>query len=53
MVQNRHYSAEREQLAKAYPGRKWAEKVLKMSDAQVHATWIDILKRKEKKNKGG
>ena len=43
----RHYSSERSELAKMYPGKKWAEKVLKMSDAQVHATLVSIFQRKE------
>lgn len=30
-------------VTKAYPGDKWAEKVAKMSDAQVHNTYMRLL----------
>lgn len=48
-MSERHYTAEREELAKAYPGDNWKKKVLAMSDAQVHAAIVDIRKRREKK----
>ena len=51
METDRHYTAEREEVAKAYPGKKWAQKVLAMNDAQVHEIYVSILKRKEKKEK--
>lgn len=51
MSENRHWSPERSELAKAYPGKKWAKKVLEMSDEQVHATWISVRNRLEKKKK--
>ena len=46
-MSDRHWSAERCEVASAYPGKKWREKVLNMSDAQVHATYISIRNRKE------
>lgn len=33
---------EREALKKAYPSKKWAEKVNKMSDAQVIAVYMRL-----------
>lgn len=51
MSEIRHYSQERVQLANAYPGKKWAKKVSEMSDAQVHAAWISVRKRREKCDK--
>jgi hypothetical protein len=33
---------EREALKKVYPAKKWAEKVNKMSDAQVIATYLRL-----------
>lgn len=33
---------EREQLKKAYPNKKWAEKVNKMSDSQVAAVYLRL-----------
>ena len=48
MGSDRHYSQERINLANAYPGKKWAQKVTNMSDAQVHAAWISIRERKAK-----
>lgn len=49
MSENRHWTAERSELAKMYPGQKWYRKVLEMSDAQVHAAYISARNRKEKK----
>ena len=51
MSESRHWSPERSELAKAYPGKKWAKKVLEMSDEQVHAAWISVRNRLEKKKK--
>ena len=51
MSESRHWSSERSELAKAYPGKKWYKKVLEMSDEQVHATWISVKNRLEKKKK--
>lgn len=48
---DRHYTQERVQVAKAYPGKKWAAKVLEMSDGQVHQIWIELQKKKEKEAK--
>ena len=45
----RHYSQERVEVGKAYPGKKWAKKVLEMSDAQVHEIYVSIMRRKERK----
>ena len=52
-MSERHYSAERTELAKMYPGKKWTDKVIAMSDAQVHATLVSIRQRKEKERNGG
>lgn len=38
---------EREKLKSAYPGKKWADKVDKMSDSQV----IAVLRRLQAQNK--
>ena len=51
-MSERHYTAERAELAKAYPGKKWVDKVMNMSDAQVHATLVSIRKRKEEARNG-
>lgn len=48
---DRHYSADREALAKAYPGKKWRDKVLKMSDAQVFVALANVRRKNEKKAK--
>ena len=47
-IPNRHYSTERAELAKMYPGPKWMKKVEQMSDAQVHATFVSIRNRRER-----
>ena len=47
-MSERHYTAERADLAKAYPGKKWVEKVMNMSDSQVHAALVNIRKKREK-----
>lgn len=48
MASDYHYTAERAELAKAYPGKKWVEKVAKMPDSQVHTVLVSIRNRKEK-----
>lgn len=50
-MSDRHYTAEREELAKAYPGENWKKKVLNMSDAQVHEALVSIRNRREKQAK--
>ena len=52
MSENRHYTAERCELAKMYPGKGWERKVMKMPDDQVHATLVSIRQRKEKEKRG-
>lgn len=52
MASDRHYTQERVELAKCYPGKKWQQKVIQMSDKQVHETLISIRNRKEKKKVG-
>ena len=47
-MSDRHFTAERAELAKEYPGKKWTKKVSEKSDAQVHATLVSIRQRKEK-----
>lgn len=47
-AENRHWTQERSELAKMYPGQKWYKKVLEMSDEQVHATFVSIRNRREK-----
>lgn len=36
------HNQERELLKKVYPAKKWADKVNKMSDAQVIATYLRL-----------
>ena len=45
---DRHFTTERAELSRCYPGKKWVEKVSKMSDAQVHEVYMSILRRKER-----
>ena len=52
MSEVRHYSQERVELSREYPGKKWAQKVAKMSDAQVHAALVRIRQQREKKENG-
>ena len=47
-MSERHWSAERAELAKMYPGKKWTDKVIKMDDYQVHQTLISIRNRRER-----
>ena len=51
MSEVRHWTPERSELAKAYPGQKWYKKVLEMSDEQVHAVYISVKNRREKCDK--
>lgn len=51
MSEVRHYSQERCEVAKAYPGKKWTQKVIQMSDAQIHEIYVNLLKKKEKEKK--
>lgn len=53
MSSDRHYTVERSELAKVYPGKKWVDKVMKMSDQQVHEVLVSIRNRKEKEKKEG
>ena len=46
-MSDRHWSVERSELAKMYPGKKWTDKVIKMSDCQVHETLMSIKRRRE------
>lgn len=46
---DRHWTPERAELARIYPGIKWRKKVTEMSDEQVHAVLTSIRNRKEKK----
>ena len=48
---NGHYSQERVEVAKAYPGKKWTQKVMNMSDEQVHEIFVSIQFRREVKKK--
>ena len=44
-----YWSEERYAVARAYPGKKWLEKVARMPKEQVHEIWMSLQKRKEKK----
>ena len=48
---DRHWSQERCVVAKAYPGKKWTQKVLEMSDEQVHEIYVSIMFRMENERK--
>lgn len=45
-----YWSEERSAVAKAYPGKKWMDKVARMPKEQVHEIWLSIQKRKKKKS---
>lgn len=47
-VPPKYWSEERYAVAKAYPGKKWLQKVSNMPEAQVHEIWLSLQKRKEK-----
>ena len=49
---DRHWTAERVALTEMYPGKKWAQKVMKMNDQQVHEVLVNIRKRREKQKNG-
>ena len=42
------YSQERINVMRAYPGKKWAQKVMQMSDGQVHEIWVSLQNRAAK-----
>lgn len=44
-----YLSEKRAAVANAYPGKKWAEKVSKMPEEQVHRIWESLQKRNKKK----
>lgn len=44
---NGHYSQERVVVGQAYPGKKWVQKVMAMSDEQVHEIYVSIMFRRE------
>ena len=41
----------RQVVFKAYPGGNWANKVVMMTDAQVHAVYIRLTSKKKESNK--
>lgn len=45
-----YWSEERYEVARAYPGKKWMDKVSRMPKEQVHEIWVSLQKRKEGKN---
>ena len=47
-MSERHFSVERTVVANAHPGKRWLEKVLQMSDEQIHAIYVSIMQKKEK-----
>lgn len=53
MASDFHYSQERCELAKCYPGKGWLKKVEKMPDQQVHQVLVSIRNRQEKRKKEG
>ena len=44
-----YWSEERYAVARAYPGKKWTDKVARMTKEQVHEIWVSLQKRKGKK----
>lgn len=48
---NGHYSQERIVVGNAYPGKKWVQKVMAMSDEQVHEIYVSIMFRRENEKK--
>ena len=44
-----YWSEERYAVARAYPGKKWFDKVASMPKEQVHEIYVSLQKRKEKK----
>lgn len=45
-----YWSRERYEVAMAYPGKKWMDKVASMPKEQVHEIWLSLQKRKGKKD---
>ena len=43
-----YWSVERYEVARAYPGKKWMDKVARMPKEQVHEIYMSLRKRKEK-----
>ena len=43
-----YWSEERYAVAKAYPGKKWMDKVARMPKEQVHEIYVSLQKRKKK-----
>lgn len=43
-----YWSEKRYEVAHAYPGKKWFEKVSKMPESQVYEIWTSLQRRKEK-----
>lgn len=43
-----YWSEERYAVAKAYPGKKWMDKVSRMPKEQVHQIFLSLEKRKGK-----
>lgn len=43
-----YWSEERYAVARAYPGKKWKDKVSRMPKEQVHEIYLSLQKRKEK-----
>ena len=48
-----YWSEERYEVARAYPGKKWWEKVSKMPESQVHEVWVRLQKKKQKEKAAG
>ena len=44
-----YWSEERHAVARAYPGKKWLDKVARMPKEQVHEIFLSLKKREEKK----
>jgi hypothetical protein len=43
-----YWSEERTYVAKAYPGKKWMDKVSRMPKEQVHEIYLSLRKKREK-----
>lgn len=44
-----YWSEERYAVARAYPGKKWTDKVARMTKEQVHEIWVSLQKRNGKR----
>ena len=42
-----YWSEERYAVARAYPGKKWMDKVARMPKEQVHEIYVSLQQRKE------